>query len=124
LTSVIINGRALIEPQVKALRGALRLADGQIDAGYDTDRLTEILQMLDASPAAISASGWPEQEKMMVGLHNQRVNRVLQLAGYEPEKATAEARRLAEGYVTAGVRNDEAAIRLQRALNANMRGEA
>lgn len=108
---ITINGRLLIEPQVRALRGALRLADGQIDAIYDADRLTEVLQMLEGQ-----LSERAQQEKMLTGMQVDRINRILQLAGIVPESATPDARTLAEGYVRAGCRNDEAAVRLRRAL--------
>jgi hypothetical protein len=120
LTTVIINGRALVEPQIQALRAALSFADqtgAMVEFPFDPDRLTEVLQMLQPTERQ-------KQEKMLTGMHTDRVNRVLQLAGIAPDHAAPEARKLAEGYVIAGVRNDEAAIRLQRALNANMRGEA
>lgn len=114
MTIVIINGRALIEPQIKALRAALQFADQSgacVEFSFDPDRLTEVVQMLEAAPGERA-----QQEKILTGMHRQRVDRVLQLAGIVPEQAGPKARDLAEGYVLAGTMVDEAAIRLQRAM--------
>lgn len=108
---ITINGRTLIPEQVKAVRGALLLADGAIDAIYDADRLTEVLQIMEAKP-----SERVQQEKMLSGMFLQRRQRILQLAGIVPEQATPEQIRLADGYAAAGIQIDEAAVRLQTAL--------
>lgn len=110
---IIINGRTLIPEQAKAVRGALLLADGEIDAVYDADRLTEVLQIM-----AAKTSERAQQEKMLTGMYIQRRNRILQLAGIVPERATMNQIRLADGYAAAGLAADEAAVRLQRADDA------
>lgn len=110
-TSITINGRTLIEPQVQALRAAIALAHESRILAFDPDRLNEVSQML-AGPVNERA----KQERMLTDMHRQRVNRVLQLAGIVPEQASEKARELAERYVLAGVRNDEAAVRLQHAM--------
>lgn len=113
MTSLIItiNGRALIEPQVQALRSAIAMAHEGTVLPCDPDRLAEVAQMLSAPVNESKA-----QERVLTEMHRKRVDRVLQLAGIVPEDASAKARELAEGYVLAGARNDEAAVRLQRAL--------
>jgi hypothetical protein len=111
---ITINGRTLISAQVKAVRGALLLADGAIDAIYDADRLTEVIAMLSA-PTTERA----QQERVLSAINKPRRDRILQLAGIAPETASARALALAEGYAAqTGLAVDEASTRLRRALDA------
>lgn len=111
MTFITINGRALIEPQIQALRSAIAMAHDGAAIPCDPDRLAEVSQMFSAPVSERKA-----QERVLTQMHQQRVERALQLAGIVPESASPKARGLAEGYVLAGARNDEAAVRLQRAL--------
>lgn len=111
---ITINGRTLIPAQVKAVRGALLLADGAIDAMYDADRLTEVLQIMDSRPSERA-----QQEKMLTGMHLQRRDRILQLAGIVPEQATEEQRNAAATFSATGMAVDEAAVRLRRSMGAS-----
>lgn len=129
MINITINGRTLIEPQVQALFIAVSVLRQQIlnpvEYGdlmcrfnevpdLDEDRLAEVSQMLSAPVNERQA-----QERVLTEMHRQRVERVLQLAGIVPESAAPRARKLAEGYVLAGARNDEAAVRLRRALESD-----
>jgi hypothetical protein len=109
---ITINGRVLIEPQVVAVRAAINYAR---EGAIDRDRLDEVLQMIVSAPVGSRPQG-PGSIPPLAELSRQRVNRILQLAGIVPEQASRVERDLASGYASAGVMVDEAAVRLQRAL--------
>jgi hypothetical protein len=125
---ITINGRALLEPQAKAVRLALYVLRQQIInpmemgdllcrfeemSDLDEGRLTEVVHMLVATPAGDRH----QQEKALLAIHKPRRDRILQLAGITPETASARATALAEGYAAqSSLPIDEAAMRLQRAV--------
>jgi len=68
------------------------------------DRLDEVLAMIVTSPSARRTAD------------RVKVDRILQLAGIDPGKATLAERDLAEGYAITDAAIDESATRLRRAL--------
>lgn len=123
---ITINGRPLIEAQAMAVRVAILayhqemadpLALGDDEHGKRMteayrDRLGEVLSII----AGVVREDRAKQERMLTGMLVQRRDRILQLAGIVPERATAQQTRLADGYAAAGLPPDEAAVRLMRAL--------
>jgi hypothetical protein len=109
-----------------ALRAALQhyktftQALGDADIAGHHDRLEEIQRMMTAPVRSGMPIDPPEEreraEKMLTGMHLQRRNRILQLAGIVPEQATERQMRLAMGYVATTLAPDEAAVRLIRAM--------
>lgn len=118
---ITINGRTLIEPQAMAVRVAITSYHAELQdpdhLGSDRDgrrlthayrdRLAEVLSIiLGTEPAGRRAVITPALEG--------RINRILQLSGIIPERATRVQRDLAAGYASSGIPVDEAAMRLQR----------
>ena len=132
---ITINGRTLLEVQAKAIRIAVSVLRQQLvnpmEYGdlmcrfdevedLDEDRLTEVLQIItgparDDNRMAIDDDRATRANSPST-MHSQRVDRILQLAGFVPEQASEVQRSLARGYARAGIAPDEAAVRLQRAL--------
>ena len=123
---ITINGRPLIEAQAMAVRVAILayhqemadpLALGDDEHGKRMteayrDRLGEVLSIM----AGVVREERAQQERMLSNMHQQRRDRILQLAGIVPEQATEQQIRLALGYVATALPPDEAAVRLMRAL--------
>jgi len=132
---ITINGRTLLEVQAKAIRIAVSVLRQQLvnpmEYGdlmcrfdevpdLDEDRLVEVLQIITGparSDSRMAIDGdHAAQANSLSTMHSQRVDRILQLAGFVPEQASEVQRSLARGYASAGIAPDEAAVRLQRAL--------
>ena len=128
---ITINGRLLAEGQATAVRVAItafhqecqdphQLGDDEVGIRLNEayrDRLTEVLRMIEIPPRQGMPidEERPAQERTVASMHAQKINRILQLAGIAPEKATGEQRRRAGAYAQAAMSVDEAAVRLQRA---------
>jgi hypothetical protein len=122
---ITINGRTLNEPQTKSLMWAVKAfhevakimgrssSDEELRIhATNYDRLEEILGILGATPTArapVRASSISDTINVV------RTNRILQLAGFVPEQANAEARALAERFAATTEPIDVLAMRLRKA---------
>jgi hypothetical protein len=116
---ITINGRTLLGPQAMAVRVAITSYHQELQdpdhLGTDRDarrlthayrdRLDEVLRFI-LSPE--------RSHQVTVAMHQQRRDRILQLAGIVPEQATPSQRDKAVGLAASDMAIDEAASRLQQ----------
>jgi hypothetical protein len=129
---ITINGRQLVEGQAIAVRVAItafhqdcsdptHLGDDEhgrrMTEAY-RDRLAEVLQIIGLRMSIDLPDERQQAEKMLSSMHIQRRDRILQLAGIVPERASEGHVRLAGQYAVSGLPTDEAAVRLRKALGA------
>lgn len=119
---ITINGRALAEGQAMAVRVAISefhlLVQNPDHLGKDEhgrrmteaykDRLDEVMQML--------AHATEPARRSLTDIQLRRAERILQLAGIVPEQASPKAKALSQSYAIADLPVDEAAVRLNKAL--------